>query len=98
MSRICPRFPDGDETHSATLAVAADPFCSWVNRQQQEAVECLRTETSFLNKKLVKQQILLSDEQQRRLAVKGRVLGRKQIEQAGTLFTPDTMLHCTVSW
>lgn len=30
---------------------------------------------------------------QRRLAVKGKVLGRKMLEQVGTLFTPDTILR-----
>jgi hypothetical protein len=36
---------------------------------------------------------LLSDDQRRRLAVKGRVLGRKRLEEIGTLFTPDTILR-----
>ena len=73
-------------------------LASWVNRQQQEVIEYLRTENAVLKEKFGKKRILLTNEQRRRLAVKGRVLGRKQIEQVGTLFTPDTMLHCTVSW
>ena len=36
---------------------------------------------------------MLTDDQRRRLAVKGRVLGRKQLKQIGTLFTPDTILR-----
>jgi hypothetical protein len=40
-----------------------------------------------------KQRILLTDDQRRRLAVKGRVLGRKRLEEVGTLFTPDTILR-----
>lgn len=36
---------------------------------------------------------MLNDEQRRRLAVKGKVLGRKMLHQVGTLFTPDTILR-----
>jgi hypothetical protein len=37
--------------------------------------------------------ILLNDDQRRRLAVKGKILGRKRLEEVGTLFTPDTVLR-----
>ena len=46
-----------------------------------------------LKEKLGKKRILLNDDQRRRLAVKGKVLGRKMLEQVGTLFTPDTILR-----
>jgi hypothetical protein len=66
---------------------------SWVNRQQQEVIEYLRNENAVLKEKFGKNRILLTDEQRRRLAVKGKILGRKQLEQVGTLFTPDTILR-----
>jgi putative transposase len=66
----------------------------WVNRQQQEVIEYLRTENQVLKEKLGKKRILLSDDQRRRLAVKGKVLGRKLLGEIGTLFTPDTILRC----
>ncbi len=68
-------------------------LAGWINRQQQEVIEYLRTENQVLKEKLGKKRILLSDDQRRRLAVKGKVLGRKQLEQLGTLFTPDTILR-----
>ena len=68
-------------------------LASWVNRQQQEVIEYLRTENAFLKEKLGKKRILLTDQQRRRLAVKGKLLDRKQIEQVGTLFTRDTILR-----
>ena len=67
-------------------------LASWIN-QQQEIIEYLRTENAILKEKLGKKRILLSDDQRRRLAVKGKVLGRKQLELFGTLFTPDTILR-----
>ena len=68
-------------------------LASWINRQQQEVIEYLRTENAVLKEKLGKNRILLNDDQRRRLAVKGKILGRKQLEQFGTLFTPDTILR-----
>jgi transposase InsO family protein len=68
-------------------------LAAWINRQQQEAIEYLRTENQVLKEKLGKKRILLSDEQRRRLAVQGKILGRKRLEEVGTLFTPDTILR-----
>jgi putative transposase len=64
----------------------------WVNRQQQELIEYPRTENQVLKEKLGKKRILLNNDQRRRLAVKGKILGRKRLEEIGTLFTPDTIL------
>ena len=36
---------------------------------------------------------MFGDDQRRRLAVKGNILGRKRLEEIGTLFTPDTILR-----
>src|SRR6516164_9848623 len=68
-------------------------IAGWINRQQQERIEYLRTENQILREKLGKGRILLADDQRRRLAVQGKVLGRKVLEQIGTLFTPDTILR-----
>ncbi len=51
---------------------------SWINHQQQEVIEDLHTENALLN-----------DDQQRRLAVKGKTLGRKILDKVGSLFTQD---------
>lgn len=68
-------------------------LAGWINRQQHDVIEYLRTENAVLKEKLGKNRILLSDDQRRKLAVKGKVLGRKQLEQFGALFTPDTILR-----
>ena len=64
-------------------------LAGWVNEQQQQVIEYLRAENQVLREKLGKKRILLSDDQRRRLAVKGAILGRMRWEQIGTLFTPD---------
>ena len=68
-------------------------LAGWVNRQQQQVIDYLRTENQILKEKLGKRRILLNDDQRRRLAVKAKVLGRKLLTEVGTLFTPDTLLR-----
>ena len=40
----------------------------------------------------------LDDDQRRRLAIKGKVLSRRLLEEVGTLFTPDTILRRHPMW
>ena len=68
-------------------------LAGWVNRQQQDVINHLRIENQIVKEKLGKKRILLNDDQRRRLAVSGKVLGRKLLEEVGTLFTPDTILR-----
>ena len=68
-------------------------LAGWVNREQQQRIEYLRTENEVLKEKLGKKRILLNDDQRRRLAVKGKILGRKALAEIGSLFTPDTILR-----
>src|SRR5450432_389636 len=68
-------------------------FAGWMNDEQKQWIEYLRTENQVLREKLGKKRILLNDDQRRRLAVKGKVLGRKLLVEIGTLFTPDTILR-----
>jgi putative transposase len=68
-------------------------LAGWVNSRQQVVIDYLRTENQVLKEKLGKKRILLSDDQRRRLAVRGKVLGRKALEQIATLVTPDTILR-----
>jgi transposase InsO family protein len=65
----------------------------WINRQQQEVIEYLRTENQILREAHGKKRILLNDDQRRRLAVKGRILGRKVLGEIATIVTPDTILR-----
>ena len=68
-------------------------IAGWMHREQQQAIEYLRTENSVLREKLGRRRMLLSDCQRRRMVVKGRILGFKRLTEVGTLFTPDTILR-----
>jgi putative transposase len=60
-----------------TLELASGQLAGWINRHHQNIVEYPRTENEVLKEKIGKKRILLDDNQRRRLAVKGKVLGRK---------------------
>jgi hypothetical protein len=68
-------------------------LAGWINRHQQEVLEYLHAENQVLKEKLGKKRILLTDDQQRRLAIKGKVLGRKALQEIATIVTPDTTLR-----
>ena len=64
-----------------------------IDRQQQHMIEYLITENLVLKEKLGNKRILLNDDQRRRLAVKGKNLGRKLLLEIATIVTPDTILR-----
>lgn len=68
-------------------------LAGWIHRQQQQVIHYLRTENQVLKETHGPKRILLNDDQRRRLAVQGKILGRKRLEEVGTLFTPDTILR-----
>ncbi len=65
----------------------------WINRNQQHMIEYLITENQILKEKIGKKRILLNNDQRRRLAVKGKMLGRKLLLEISTIVTPDTILR-----
>jgi hypothetical protein len=67
-------------------------LANWLNRQQQAAIEYLREENRVLREKLGKKRILLRDDQRRRLAIRGKCLGRRLLAEIACLFMPDTIL------
>lgn len=68
-------------------------LAGWINNRQQEAIDYLLTENRILKEKLGKNRILLNDDQRRRLAIKGKILGRKMLDQLATIVTPETILR-----
>ena len=65
----------------------------WMSRQQQEAIDYLREENRVLRQKLGVEQVRLNDDQRRRLAVKGKILGRRRLADVCTIVTPDIILR-----
>jgi hypothetical protein len=65
----------------------------WLNRRQVAVVEYLVTENRVLREHLEGKRLRLTDAQRRRLAVKGRAIGRKALGELASIVTPDTILR-----
>ena len=65
----------------------------WVNRQQQAVIDYLVEENRILRAAHASRRVRLTDDQRRRLAVKGVVLGRRRLAEVSGIVTPDTILR-----
>lgn len=68
-------------------------LAGWMNREFEAALEFQRSEIQVLLELVGKKRLLLNDDQRRRLAVKGKLLGRKALSELATIVTPDTILR-----
>jgi putative transposase len=68
-------------------------FSGWVNRHQQAVIDYLLEENRVLRAAHGPRQLCLTDDQRRRLAVKGKVLGRRRLADIAGIVTPDAILH-----
>ena len=68
-------------------------FSGWTNRQQQEVIEYLVEENRVLREQIGDRRLRLTDRQRRRLAAKGKRLGRAVLRQVASIVTPDTILR-----
>jgi putative transposase len=65
----------------------------FVNRRQQEIIEFQNAQIQTLMDKMGRRRILLSDDQRRVLAAKGKAIGRKALMELTKIFKPDTILR-----
>ncbi len=67
-------------------------LAGWINRQQQDVIAYIQEENRILKSKLKGKRIRFTDDERRRLAVKGKALGRKLLREVASIVTPDTIL------
>ena len=67
-------------------------FAGIVNSEQAKAIDYLREENRILREQLRGRRLRLTDDQRRRLAAKGKALGRAVLDALATIVTPDTIL------
>ena len=68
-------------------------MAGWLNRQQEDLIDYLREENRVLREHLGSRPLRLTDAQRRRLAVRGKRLGRRALTQVAGIVTPDTILR-----
>ena len=75
------------------LIVLATALGGWMNRRQSEILDYLLEENRVLREQLEGRRLKLSDKQRRRLAARGKILGRKLLGEFVSIGTPDTILR-----
>jgi hypothetical protein len=68
-------------------------FAGWLNEHQRTIIAYLQEENRVLRELHGKKRLRFNNDQRRRLAVKGKTLGRRVLREVGTLVTPDTVLR-----
>jgi hypothetical protein len=63
-------------------------FSGWVNRHQNQVIDYLMEENRVLRDQIGGRRLRLTDHERRRLAVKGKVLGRKVLRDVAGIVTP----------
>ncbi len=64
----------------------------WMNRHQQDLMAYLQEENRILKNRLKGKRIRFTDDERRRLAVKGKMLGSKVLREVASIVTPNTIL------
>jgi len=75
------------------LQLLLTTFAGWLNQHQAKVIEYLVEENRVLKEQLGGRRLRLTDDQRRRLAAKGKALGRKLLDKIATIVTPDTILR-----
>ena len=82
------------------MAVVLQPWkilvtalAGWITRQQDAVIDFLREENRVLKQQLGGKRLRLADAQRRRLAVRGKAIGRRALAEVASLVTPDTILR-----
>jgi len=71
------------------LRVLLVTLAGWINRHEQHVIEYLVEENRVLKNQVKGRRLRLNDDQRRRLAAKGRRLGRRVLRQVATIVTPS---------
>ena len=79
--------------NSAPWQLLAVIVAGWMSRHQQQVIDYLREENRILREKIRKKRVQLNDDQRRRLASKGKILGRRRLAEVCSIVTPDTILR-----
>jgi len=79
--------------HIYPLQILIASLAGLINRRQAEVLEYLIEENRVLREQFKGRALRLTDDQRRRLAAKGKKIGRRLLMQVATIVTPDTILR-----
>ena len=67
-------------------------LAGWINRHQLDVIAYVQEENKILRSKLKGKRNRFTDDERRRLAVKGKAVGRKVLREVASIVTPNTIL------
>jgi hypothetical protein len=76
----------------SSFALAVSILAGFLNRRQQDAIDYLREENRVLHEMLGGRRLRFTNAQRKRLAIRGKALGRALLKGIATLVQPDTIL------
>ena len=68
-------------------------LAGWVNEEHRAVNAYLKEENRVLRELHGKKRLRFTDDQRRRLAVKGKPVGRRGLREFGSIVTPNTILR-----
>jgi len=86
------RFADGNG-FSIRGRSSWPPWPDGSHANKTRSSDYLREENRVLKEQLGRRRLLLTDAQRRRLAVRGKAIGRRALAEVASLVTPDTILR-----
>ena len=67
-------------------------LAGWVNRHQLDVIAYIQEENRVLKSKLKGKRIRFTNDERRRLAMKGKALGNRVLREVASIVTPNTIL------
>ena len=64
-------------------------LAGWINRHQLDVIAYIQEENKILKSKLESKQIRFTDDERRRLVVKGKAFGRSVLREVASIVTPQ---------
>jgi transposase InsO family protein len=68
-------------------------IAGWLNEEQRQRIEFLQEQIRVLQELQGGRRLRFNDDQRRRLAARGKLLGRSVLRELGPIVTPDTILR-----
>jgi hypothetical protein len=78
------------------ILVAA--MAGWITRQQDAVIDYLREENRVLKEQLGRKKLRLTDAQRRRLAVRGKAIGRRALTELRRSSLPTRPQESRLDW
>jgi putative transposase len=86
-------FGTGQQMLNTPFQMLLGMLAGWLNEEHRAIIGYLEEENRVLRELHGRKRLRFNDDQRRRLAAKGRALGRRALREFCSIVTPDTILR-----